>query len=58
MLFMAIAVVSDTAWALAAGFARDWFASSPHRITKLSAVGGVALIGLGIGSLFIPHAKR
>ena len=58
MIFMAIAVVTDTSWALAAGFARDWFASSPHRITNLSAVGGVALIGLGIGSLFIPHAKR
>ena len=58
MLFMAIAVVSDTTWALAAAFARDWFASSPHRITKLSAVGGFALIGLGIGTLFIPHAKQ
>ncbi|EPR75825.1 putative threonine efflux protein [Leifsonia rubra CMS 76R] len=58
LIFMAIAVVSDTAWALAAGFARDWFASSPRRITNLSAVGGFALIGLGIGSLFIPHAKQ
>jgi threonine/homoserine/homoserine lactone efflux protein len=58
LLFMAIAVVSDTTWALAAGFARDWFASSPDRITRLSAVGGFALIGLGIGSLFIPHVTQ
>jgi len=58
MLFMAIAVVSDTSWAIAAGFARDWFARSPQRITTLSAVGGVALIALGVGSLFIPHASQ
>jgi len=58
LLFMAIAVITDTSWAVAAGFARDWFASSPHRITKLSATGGVALIALGVGSLFIPHAKQ
>jgi len=58
LLFMGIAVISDTTWAVAAGFARDWFASKPHRITKLTATGGVALIALGVGSLFIPHAKR
>ncbi|EAR24303.1 putative translocator [marine actinobacterium PHSC20C1] len=58
LLFMGIAVISDTTWAVAAGFARDWFARSPHRITKLSATGGVALIALGVGSLFIPHAKQ
>ncbi|MGV8859047.1 LysE family translocator [Rhodoglobus sp.] len=58
MLFMGIAVITDTTWAVAAGFARDWFARSPHRITTLSAIGGVALIVLGVGSLFIPHAKQ
>ncbi|MBH0084357.1 LysE family translocator [Salinibacterium sp. SWN167] len=58
LLFMAIAVVTDTSWAIAAGFARDWFARSPQRITTLSATGGVALIALGVGSLFIPHAKQ
>lgn len=58
LIFMAMAVISDTAWALAAGFARDWFARSPRRITTLSATGGVALILLGVGSLFVPHATR
>lgn len=58
LIFMGIAVITDTTWAVAAGFARDWFASSPHRITRLSATGGVALIALGVGSLFIPHAKQ
>ncbi|MEV8254889.1 LysE family translocator [Rhodoglobus sp. NPDC076762] len=58
LLFMAIAVVSDTSWAVAAGFARDWFARSPQRITTLSAIGGIALIALGVGSLFIPHASE
>lgn len=56
-LFMAIALVSDSAWALAAGFARDWFGRSPRRISTLSATGGVMMIGLGTASLFIGHGK-
>jgi threonine/homoserine/homoserine lactone efflux protein len=46
-LFLAIALVSDSAWALAAGTARHWFASSPRRIAALSTTGGVMMIGLG-----------
>jgi threonine/homoserine/homoserine lactone efflux protein len=56
-LFIAIALVSDSAWALAAGVARDWFARSPSRISTLSATGGVMMIGLGVGSLFVGHGK-
>ena len=56
-LFVAIALVSDSVWALAAGTARDWFGRSPRRIANLSATGGVVMIGLGVGSLFIGHGK-
>ncbi|MCU1412139.1 MAG: LysE family translocator [Rhodoglobus sp.] len=56
-LFVAIALLTDSAWALAAGFARDWFAKSPRRISTLGATGGVMMIGLGTASLFIGHGK-
>ncbi|MCU1522652.1 MAG: Lysine exporter protein [Arthrobacter sp.] len=46
-LFLAIALVSDSAWALTAGTARHWFASSPRRVAALSTAGGVMMIGLG-----------
>ena len=46
-LFLAIALVSDSGWALIAGTARRWFASSPRRIAALGATGGAMMIGLG-----------
>jgi len=46
-LFLAIALVSDSGWALIAGKARRWFASSPRRIAALGSTGGVMMIGLG-----------
>ena len=57
VLFVAIALITDSAWALAAGFARDWFAKSPRRISTLGATGGVMMIGLGTASLFLGHGK-
>lgn len=45
--YTAIALLSDSVWASIAGLARDWFASSPQRIGRLSAVGGAVMIGLG-----------
>lgn len=47
VVFFAIALLSDSTWALLAGMARNWFASSPKRSERLSATGGVMLIGLG-----------
>lgn len=47
LVFVAIALVSDGAWALAAGTARAWFAGSPRRLERLGAAGGVVMIGLG-----------
>lgn len=46
-LFLAIALVSDSGWALIAGKARRWFARSPRRIAVLGTTGGVMMIGLG-----------
>jgi len=57
LVFLAIGVPSDAVWALAAGFARDWFAKSPRRISTLGATGGVLMIGLGTASLFLGHGK-
>jgi threonine/homoserine/homoserine lactone efflux protein len=44
-----IALLSDGAWAIASGTARHWLGSSPRRLERLSAAGGVTLVGLGIG---------
>jgi len=48
LIFVAVALVSDGAWALAAGTARNWFARSPNRISRLGAIGGTAMIALGL----------
>ncbi|MBG6107573.1 LysE family translocator [Frigoribacterium sp. CG_9.8] len=52
-VFVAIALVSDSVWALVAGAAREWFVRSPHRIGRLGAVGGVIMIVLGAAVLFV-----
>ncbi len=45
-LFMGIALVSDSLWALAGSRARDWFARSPDRLERLHAAGGLVMLGL------------
>jgi threonine/homoserine/homoserine lactone efflux protein len=47
MVFEALALLSDSVWALAVGTARAWFARSPRRVSALSATGGAMMIGLG-----------
>ncbi|MGW4489322.1 LysE family translocator [Amycolatopsis sp. NPDC004368] len=42
-----IALASDSAWALAAGTARTWFARSPRRLELVGGTGGLVMIGLG-----------
>jgi threonine/homoserine/homoserine lactone efflux protein len=46
-IFAGIALISDSAWALAAGTARAWLASSPRRLALIGGVGGLAMIGIG-----------
>lgn len=47
-LFAVIAFVSDGSWGLLAGTARKWLATSPQRLVKLRAIGGVVMLTLGI----------
>jgi threonine/homoserine/homoserine lactone efflux protein len=54
-LFVAAALITDSAWALLAGVARGWFGRSPKRIETLGATGGVMMIGLGTASLLVGH---
>lgn len=56
VLFQVLALLCDSAWALAAGTARAWFARSPKRISMLSGAGGVMMIGLG-GTLAFAGTK-
>jgi threonine/homoserine/homoserine lactone efflux protein len=51
VIFMAIALVSDSAWALAAGHFRSWFASSPRRLELIGGTGGLAIAAVGAGVL-------
>lgn len=55
LVFVVVALISDSAWALTAGAARDWFAKSPKRIATLSATGGVLMIAVGIAVVFVGH---
>lgn len=56
LIFFVIALVSDGAWALAAGTARTWFAGNPRRLSGMSASGGVMMVGLG-GALALTGSK-
>ncbi len=41
-VFITIAVLSDSTWALAAGTARAWIARSPRRLALVGGTGGLA----------------
>lgn len=56
IVFVAIGIISDTVWALLAGSAQSWFASSPRRLTATRATGGGMMIGLG-GALALTGNK-
>ena len=51
-VFAAIAIVSDTVWAMAAGGVRVWFARSPRRLELIGGAGGLAIVAVGAGLLF------
>jgi threonine/homoserine/homoserine lactone efflux protein len=46
-IFMAIAVVCDSTWALVAGTARAWLARSPRRMEIIGGTGGLVMIAIG-----------
>ena len=47
-IYVGIAMVSDSVWAIIAGTARSWFARSPRRMEILGGTGGLVMLGLGI----------
>ncbi|MFI6998435.1 LysE family translocator [Nocardia sp. NPDC050175] len=47
-----IQLVSDTAWAMAAGTARSWFARSPRRLEAIGGTGGLMIMGVGASVAF------
>jgi len=47
LLFAVLAATLDSVWGLAAGAARDWFATSPARLRRVGGTGGLMMIGLG-----------
>ncbi len=49
LVWVGLALLSDSAWALAAGAARAWFTSSPRRFGTAQAGSGMVMIGLGVG---------
>lgn len=55
-VFLLIALVSDSLWAIVAGWARVWFVRSPRRVPAVEAVGGAMMIGLG-GTLALAGSK-
>jgi threonine/homoserine/homoserine lactone efflux protein len=57
LIFMLIALCSDSLWALAAGTARQWFARSPRRLELVGGTGGLMIIGLG-ASIAVTGAKE
>lgn len=57
LIFFAIALLSDSVWALTASTARQWFARDPKRMSRMSATGGAMMIGLG-GALALSGNKH
>ena len=47
VVFLLVALISDSMWAIAAGSARSWFERSPKRLSYLGGTGGVVMIGIG-----------
>jgi threonine/homoserine/homoserine lactone efflux protein len=47
LVFVLIALLSDSAWGVAAGTARDWLSRSPRLLETFRGFGGLVMIGLG-----------
>jgi threonine/homoserine/homoserine lactone efflux protein len=48
LVFVAIALISDSMWGLAAGTARTWLAGRPRHLEGVGAIGGGLMIAVGI----------
>ena len=52
LIFSIIGIVSDSVYAVAAGRARDWLATSEQRLATFRGLGGLALTMLGVYMLY------
>ena len=50
-VFGAMAICSDSMWAVVAGRAREWLARKPRRLDRLGVAGGSMMVGLGVTML-------
>jgi threonine/homoserine/homoserine lactone efflux protein len=57
-LFVTIALVSDSLWALASGSAADWLKARPIAVTVQRWVSGTVLIGLGTAAALTGHRSK
>jgi threonine/homoserine/homoserine lactone efflux protein len=48
LVSIAIGLVSDSTWGVAASFVRSWFARSERRFELVGGAGGLAMIGVGL----------
>jgi threonine/homoserine/homoserine lactone efflux protein len=48
LISVAIGLVSDVTWGVAASGVRAWFAGSPRRYELVGGAGGLAMIGVGV----------
>ncbi len=55
VIFVIFGISGDAVYALSAGAARDWFATSPSRVVVMRTVGGVAMTTLGIVTALLPN---
>jgi threonine/homoserine/homoserine lactone efflux protein len=49
LVWVALALISDSTWALAAGTARNWLARRPRQLERAQGASAVVMIGLGVG---------
>lgn len=49
VLFCVVATALDGVWGLAASAARNWFATSPARLSAVGGAGGLMIVGMGLG---------
>ncbi|MGH7642381.1 MAG: LysE family translocator [Candidatus Dormibacteria bacterium] len=49
LVWVAIALASDSTWALAAGTARSWLTQRPRQLERAQGASAVVMLGLGVG---------
>jgi threonine/homoserine/homoserine lactone efflux protein len=52
LVFVVIALLSDSTWVFVAGTARNWFARSPRRLEMVGGAGGLMMIAVGVRLAF------